>query len=274
METQFGWDVIEHPVFLGNGEKAKGYKALTRSDNSEILNVCKDSYTPTSNERLMEFVDNVSRTTGYSIQSVDEFTGGRKVLAFLKAEDSNLVGYGFQNYMVVGNAHDATNAFFVGATNIMMRCSNQFTLLSRKALRAIHNNANEARVQDIESSIGGYAELVQNLNSNYEYLMNNKIDERRKFNFIWNMFDIQPKDMDIKALLTETPVRTLNRIEELTDCVNVEIQDIGNNEFALFNGVTRWTTHHREKTAKTFGNVFGSNAILNNKAMNLLLKAN
>lgn len=268
--NQFSWEVKSSPIRLASGEPVPGYKAIQRDDNGLILNVCKDSYTPTTNERFSEFVYRLSQLTGYQVESFNEFREGRKVLAFLKADKLNINGWDYSNYLAVGNAHDGTNALFVAQTNVMIRCQNQFSTLSERGLKAFHTISNNAQIRQIENSIHEFYSLQQNFVENMKQLSGHKADQVRIEHFVKNMLDIEP-NVTIENASEFLSGRKLNMAGDLLDNIQIELSDIGSNDLALFNGVTRWTTHTRKQTNSTFGNLFGSNADYNRKALNFLL---
>jgi phage/plasmid-like protein (TIGR03299 family) len=270
VRNQFSWDVIEKPIFLGNGSQVPNHKAILRSDNNMVLNVCKESYTPTSNELFCDFVYKISQITGFQVQNFNEFQEGKKILAFLKTPETQINGFRSQNFMAVGNAHDSTNAFFVANTSVMIRCQNQFTKLEGRGMKAFHTTSNSNQIRQIENSIHLYDNQQRALTANFEKLSQQKVDETRLENFIRHMFEI---DNTIKSNEIEEKVSTrkINQIGQLIEAIELETRDLGNSDFALFHGVTRWTTHTRTQKDKTFGNLFGTNAMLNERALNFLL---
>jgi phage/plasmid-like protein (TIGR03299 family) len=267
--NQYNWDVKEAPVFRPDGKLISGYKTIERSDNGHILNMCKDSYTPVTNEQFCEFVENLSKITGYQIENFSEFQQGAKVLAFIKAPEFSINGHSFDNYLAVGNSHDSSKAFFVANTNTMIRCQNQFSL-AVNGLKAFHTSNNQAQIKQIERSFNLWSTQQKVLQNNYDLLSNNNVSEQRAEKFIKHIFDL-PEELSFEDAEKELSSRKMNQIGELVNCIEIESKDLGNTDFALFNGVTRWTTHVRKQKDKTFGNLFGTNATLNNKALEFVL---
>lgn len=112
---QSSWDVVEKPIY-SNNQVLSGYKAIFRSDTNHLLNVCKDSYTPTTNERFMEVVQKMNDITGFPVKCFDEFDGGKKVLAFLQCtEPIQVGGHSFEDYLMIGNSHDSSTGRFAAA---------------------------------------------------------------------------------------------------------------------------------------------------------------
>jgi len=269
VNNQFNWEVLEKPVFRPDGKIIPGYKTIERSDNGLILNMCKDSYTPTTNEDFCNFVDRLSQTTGYQIDSFSEYQNGAKVLAFLKAPETKINGWDFDNYFVVGNSHDSSKAFFVANTSKMIRCQNQFSLASN-GLKAFHTSNNSKQLQYIERSISVLSAQQKMLNSNFERLNNSPTSEKRAENFVRHILEL-PAELSWSEMAEKLSSRKINQIIDLTECIEIEGNDLGETDFALFNGVTRWTTHNRKQKDKTFGNLFGANAVFNQRALDFVL---
>ena len=270
VKNEFSWDVMEKSIYLANGVKVPNHKALIRSDNHQVLNVCKDSYTPTTNEQFCEFVYKLSSLTGYAVQNFNEFQEGKKVLAFLKAPETKINGFETENFLAVGNAHDSSKAFFVANTTRMIRCQNQFSYLNEKGMKAFHTTSNADQIRQIESSIHLYEGQQKALTANFERLAKKQVDGQRFEDFLRFIFDID-NSINLENAEEKISTRKINQMAELVEAIDIEAKDLGNTDFALFHGVTRWTTHTRNQKDKTFGNLFGTNAILNEKALNFLL---
>lgn len=261
--NQFNFEVIERPIYLNSGRQITGFKALVRSDNENILNVCNESYSVISNAQFCELVFKLSEITGFEVNSFSEFQDGRKVLAFLKAPETALNGWQFSNYLAIGNSHDSTKALFVALTQIMIRCQNQFTALSKGALKAYHTSGKDWKIDNIKRSIALYNEQQNVISANYSQMLETNRTETDVQNFMSHLFDVDLKT----AKDDEISTRKKNQMIDFIGCLRREVKDVGLNDFGLFCAVTRYTTHVRNQKDKTFGNVFGSNADFNNKAL-------
>lgn len=266
----FSWEVVEKPIFLGNGIPVPNHKVLQRSDNGMVLNVCKESYTPTRNELFASFVYKLQQITGYNIKSFDEFQDGKKVLAFLEAPETYINGFKMENFIAVGNAHDSSKAFFVANTNHMIRCQNQFSYLNNRGMKAFHTTSNADQIRQIENSIHLYDQNQESLMAGFKAMNERGADGDRTENFVRHMFDLD-NDVTFKNAEEKLSGRKLNQISDMLEAIEIEASDLGPTDYALFNGVTRWTTHTRTQKNKTFGNLFGANAQLNEKALTFLL---
>jgi len=257
----FGWEIVSTPIFAPNGEPIPGHKAIFRNDNGQVLQVCKESYTPTTNGRFTETIENFSNVTGYQIAALKEFEGGKKILTWLKGEVQNLAGLPAQNYLLIGNSHDSSSAFFVGQTSNIIRCANQFTERNQ-SLRAYHTTNNAVNIQAIERTIHHLHEQNGLLRSKMEKLDLRKFSGNERKQFIRSLLDIDNTE--------ELSAQKQNKVLALDEAITRETADVGNNFLGLFMAVTFYTTHLLREKEKVFGNVFGNSYETNQKAMKIL----
>lgn len=266
------WEVVEQPIYT-NTSIVQGYKALIRSDNGEILNICKESYTPTKNEQFLEVVSKFEQITGFPVQMVSDISGGKKILAFLKCTDVlSIEGYRFEDYLMIGNSHDGSTGFFVGNSNIMVRCENRFSQKYRQ-FQVYHTKNNHVRVDKVADSFDSYIKNRQRFYDKYAEYVDFEVVEEHKEQLVNLITEVTPEEINGEK---EISTRKQNIRLDVWDSVNRECNELGNNLFGLFNGVTHYTTHKRKQKEKVFGNPLGTVADINEKAFkfcnDLLLK--
>jgi hypothetical protein len=260
--NSLSWEVLESPIY-SNSQKLDGYKALVRSDNGEVLHVCKETYTPTRNEQFMEVVDKFSEITGFPIRMVSDIAGGKKILAFLECTDTLSVGgYKFEDYLMVGNSHDGSTGFFVGNSNIMVRCENRFSQKYRQ-FQVYHTKNNSMGVDNVANSFDSYINNRKRFYDKYAEYIDFEIVEEQKDQLINLIAEVTPEEIRGEK---EISTRKQNIRLDIWDSVNRECNALGDNVFGLFNGVTHYTTHKRKQKEKVFGNPLGAVADINQKA--------
>jgi len=257
----FDWEITEKNIIIpGIGETAD-WKAVVKGDTGTILNICRSSYTPTSNARFSESLEKLSEFTGFSVDQVATLQQGRKVVAWLKApEHLKAAGCNFKMFLMLGNSHDSSSAFFIGQTSTMVRCTNQFTQRNQQ-LRAYHTRTNEEQIFNIEESFRNFNEMGYNLKrmvERYDQVKVTPADRRELIRHILNVKETNTEDISS---------RKQNQILALDSAINRETLELGNTALGLFNGVTYWTTHNRPSKEKVFGNAFNSDYDFNLKAM-------
>lgn len=265
MIQSLSWEVTERPLF-SNYKQLDGYKALTRSDNGELLQVAKSSYTPVTNERFLHVVHRLSEITGFPIELLDEVAGGKKVLAFLKCTDPVTVnGYKFKDWLMVGNSHDGSTGFFIGNSNMMIRCENRFTKQFQN-LKVLHTRNNDLRIDSLTTSFDEYITQRQRFYNRFAEYVDFEIVESDKSKIVNSLVEVTPLEIDQPETLS---TRKQNIITDIHRSIETETKELGNNLFGLFNGITHYTSHIRRQKSLVFCNAFGTSADFNNRAFTL-----
>jgi hypothetical protein len=195
-----------------------------------------------------------------------EFEGGKKVLAFLKNNEKvKICDFDFDDYMVIGNSHDGSSAFFIGSTTTMIRCQNQFTHANRN-MKAYHKLNNEVRIKEIVNYFELYQESKIQVSQKMEQMQKVKINNKILSGMIANVLNINlGRDNSLGDIEDVISTRKKNLIYEIELSISKETSELGENMFGLFNGITHWTTHVR-KGEKVFGNCLGTNSQINKRA--------
>ena len=261
VENKFGWEIKETPIFSKEGQKIQGYKAIYNSETEDLLNICKTSYTPTSNYKFCEMVDFLAKYAESSKIDYATFDGGKKVLAFIQTTPKDVAGFKYNRYLLVGNSHDSSSAFFVGTTSVMIRCANQFTQRNQQ-MKAWHTTNMEGQLLRIKSIFKSYHDHSNFLSQQLENFSMKKINTEQKNEFIRYCLGV-PDGVKISDLST----RKQNQVYAFNDAVLRETGELGKTAFGLFEGATYFTTHIQKSKQAVFGNVFGAPADINARAM-------
>ena len=260
MET-LEWDIIEKPIYANN-KQIVGYKGIFRSDNDKLLNVAKASYTPTRNEKFIEVTEKLHEITGFPIQNYYDVEDGRKILAFLECtEPIQVCGYEFKDYLMIGNSFDGSTGFFIGNSNMMVRCSNRFSKNFRQ-LQVNHTKNNNLRIDGLVQYFDMFMNQRKQLFENMERFSAVKIDDAIKKALVERLTRMSEEE----KLGTDISTRKSNIISSINYSIDRECADLGNNAFGLFNGITHYTTHIKNSKTNAFGNPFGSLNELNQTA--------
>ena len=178
-EKVINWDITESKIFANN-RQIPNHKAIFRSDNGGLLNVTKNSYTPTTNARFVEVVNRMSEITGFLIRCFDEFEGGKKVLAFLECnEPIKVLDYDFQDFMLIGNSHGSSTGFFIGNSSKMIRCSNRFSKVFRQ-LQVHHTRNHDTKIEQLLGYFQTFMQERKKLFTQMEQFAKVEIDDSIK----------------------------------------------------------------------------------------------
>ena len=269
LHQTLNWDVEVHPLLLNNRKMSNRF-ALTRSDNGKILGIRSERYYPVYNRDLETFRTRLEEHSGFMFKGYQEFQQGKKILGFYENPSRNLqiCGQKVKDYLIIGNSHDTSSKLFVGTSNYMIRCENQFSEKIR-AFERRHDRPFDLNEIDLDLILDQY-----------------EIGRRTVYRKMEQLERI-PADMEtIQRLAThllgtleytdrlEMPVlRSNKRVLLLLKCIEQEIRDLGPTRWAIFNGVTRYTSNHL-KGNPGFGVTNGIGEQMNREAMRLLMMSN
>ncbi len=253
MKKLIEWEVVKGDIYDYQLQSLKEYQGLYRNDNDNLLNIVSTRYNPIYNSKLEEVVLKLSEDTGFPVESIVEFKGGKRIIANLKASDNIIVdGYEYKDYLVVGNSHDGFSSFFVGHSSKMVRCSNQFYKLDQK-YKVRHKGDVIGKIDSISGIFDTYKKLSDETYKSISLFSQVEIDNHLKDSLIKRLVKLDDEE--------RISTRKQNIITDLYTCINKETSELGNNLLGLFNGVTYYTTH-----VKNNNSLFGISAKYNETA--------
>jgi hypothetical protein len=287
----FNWDIVQAPIYDQHGNVINGYKEVSRkgieSDEDDgTIAVMKKSYNPITTEKFTNIVEGIASSIGADIAGYTDWSNGsamgksRQVItAQIKLSEAlSIAGSKIEGYLTIGTGFDGQRSFYVGHTNEYLRCSNQFgSIITEMTARLTKNVL--LKVDDIVKNIEIYTEYEKNLYETFKRFQDVKIDERLIQECIGRVAGLTDEEraMPMKQRFEEVTSQKLNKMDEIAASVRGEIADLGDNAWALFNGITHYTTHvMSSRTNESFGNVFGAKNTANQKAYKFcseLLKA-
>jgi len=264
LKMEIDWDVNREELTI-RGEKSNHY-ALMRSDNGKILSVCSKLYEPFYNRDLKKLVERIENLSSFRCIGFEQFQRGKRILAFLK--DSNpapLVDSMSDHYLIIGNSHDQSSKIFLGLTNVMHRCENQF---SRELfdLRIKHTQRLDLTDQAIYLMIENYKKGKQKqiqLSRELSLLYMGRDDVNEFLEFMFP--DLSRTKVDNEHV-SEALQRSRKRRREMMDSIQLEMEDLGKNAWGMFNGVTFYTSNRMRRGNAGFGNTNGTAQQLNARA--------
>lgn len=256
--TDLLWDVKATDIIV-NGIVAPDNYALVRTDNSKILEIHKESYNPFYNIEFRSLMDELQKITGFENLTYSEFKGGNVVLGYLEnnsKENIQVNGFDVNKYLVLGNSHDGSKGIFLGTSEIMLRCMNQFgAILKSNVVR--HTKNNFSRIEDLKRAYETYFKETEKTIEIYAKMQKINIDQSLIDMVTKRLFDIDNTEEKIST-------RKENQIIDFQASIASETKDLGNNMFGLFHAVTHYTTH-KLKGENVVGNLFGTANKMNEK---------
>jgi len=262
LKKALNWEVLEKPSYYQN--QAGIYvqnktKTLVRSDNAHEIAVVNNTFGVMRNELLTSGVERLRNVSNFEVAGYDDgFHGGAKVLAYLKNPDNSLEinGSKIKSYMVLGTANDGSKSTFLGTTDIVLSCMNQFSqILQLNVIK--HTQSHDDR---FDTMIHEYQQYIVTRNSMIEKLerfSDLRLNRSAQIGLVENLLRFEGEE------LKKVSTRKQNTFEKVLAAVETETNIHGNNGWGVFNGITRYTTHELEPKHTVFGNYFGSQNALN-----------
>ena len=268
-DTDLSWDINEQGIYTpinGVMSQVVGKKALVRNDNNEVLSVRNESYHAMTNEAFLKTADKLKEMSGFELAGFTEYKGGRKVIGYLKntAEGEIKIGeHVIEDYLILGNSHDGSTSFFTGTVTELLRCSNEFGRINTTN-RVRHSKSFEENLQEVMTYIKGHFRSRELMYTAFNRFGNKIVSAE--------LFD-KALDFVLDVDLTqEISSRKQNQKDILASAIRGESNDLGDNLWGLFNGVTKYTTHDIKSKNKVFGNVLGNVNSINQRAYKFCLE--
>ena len=271
LKLQLKWEVNENPSHYQNKYgmwTENDTKTLTRSDNDRKLVVVNNTFGVMKNQQLVEGVERLRAVSGFNVKGYDDsFHGGRKVLAYLENPNNNLVinGSPIKSYLVLGSANDGSKSTFIGTTDIVLSCMNQFSQITQ--LNVIkHTLKHDAKFNTMIKEFQNYLINRKHMVEKLERFADLDINRDAQIKLIENLLKFEGLE------LKEVSTKKRNIFERVLENVELETDIHGRNGWGVFNGITRYTTHELEPKNEVFGNYFGTQNTLNQKIFTSLDK--
>jgi hypothetical protein len=268
------WDIETRPVSFQKGGQIisdENYKLITRNDTDSVLSVMSKNYVPMTNEDFMESTQRMVEVSGMPLVGFQEFMGGKVVFGVLKNNQENFkVGqkYPIEDYLILGSSFNGEKPFFVGTSTILLRCMNAFSRIN--ILETVRHTKNgPQRRETLFQYVETYMKQRTELYSKFDLMLEQEVKNIERDLFVKQVLGIPILPEDGK----DFHKRTQTRIEGLTNAIEGEMKDLGNNVFGLFQGVTKYTTHDlKTRNGGPFGNIMGTANEINQRAIQLCSK--
>jgi hypothetical protein len=262
-QSNLNWTVKREKVTTESGIELPGFIALVREDNNEPLSIRKEGYYPYQNQELIELLDKVSGQTGLELRGGGSFGGGKKVYIQLKSNDLKLGTDRVEGYLTGINSFDGSTSLAFGPSNITISCQNKFFASFRELESKVRHTKNmSVRVDEICRRLESVLIEEKKVFDNIVRLSETKFDDVIKESITRHLFNID-KNVDLNKIDDLSGV-TRNKLSRFYVDLDGELKDKGgDNMWALFSGVTKFTTHsltkdtQRNTENKMFG-AFGS----------------
>jgi len=267
LQQSLDWDVQVKEIKIP-GTNRRNRFALTKTGTGELIGIRSNRYYPVYNKDMEMIKERILETNGFTFKGYQQFSNGKRLLAFFenKRKDLQLGGQDVKDYLIIGNSHDTTSKLFIGTSNYMFRCENQFS----EKIRSIewkHNRPFDIEQIQIEEVIQFYEIGRRELYRKMERLKEVEADMELIHRLARQLMGTNEKS---EVLMDVPQLKNNKQTIQFLNCIEQEVLELGPTLWGVFNGVTRYTSNYL-KGNPGFGVVNGKGEQMNRELMEFCL---
>ena len=200
--ANLGWDVLQEPVYLKNGNEVPDYFANIRNDTNGVLGMVKGKYRIVQNTEAFAFVDNIIQNTKgieCKYETAGSLFNGKRVFMLVRLPDVDLVGDAVENYLFLSNSHDGMSNLLAGITQTRIVCSNTLQLAMSNATRVWklrHTESIKNKQSEAERALGLALNYNERIKEDAERMATQKINEEKFFKEFFKKLDLSEKSRE------------------------------------------------------------------------------
>jgi len=271
--------LIEHMEGATERMIPTDYFGLYNTKNTKVINAVKDSYHVSQNFDILNMVfQGISKFTDkVEVSKAGSINEGRRVFIQLRIKGKAKVGNDtLEQYITIIDSNDGSTSLSVGIGDEVARCTNQFWKFYKVGQSRFRHTAS------IEQRIAELPELIEIALDNafqqlevYNRFKNTVVDRELVHTFVNKVYGIDRVCSSIEERANQK-TKGLNIMNEIYNDIDTEINQVGTNLWALFGGITRFTTHHQTAPKRDNGRfesqTSGQAYKLNQKAFDFCLE--
>ena len=255
------WNVIQEPIFTGENEPIRGYKANIRDSDRRILGVVTDRYKVIQNHEAFAFTDELLGQ-GVRYETAGSLQDGKKVWLLAHMPHEYIIsGERISPYLLFSNTHDGSGAIKVALTPIRVVCNNTLNLALSTAKRSwsmVHTGDIRSKMQEARDTLFMAERYMDELGKEFEALRLKKLSDQKVMEYIEILLPVEDGS---------TPQQIKN-IERLREDMKIryfdapDLQDTGKNAYRFINAVSDFATHAKplRRTSNYKENLFARTA--------------
>ena len=255
------WNVVQEPIFTGENEPIRGYKANIRDSDRRVLGVVTDRYKVIQNQEAFAFTDELLGQ-GVRYETAGSLQDGKKVWMLAHMPHEYIIsGERISPYLLFSNTHDGSGAIKVALTPIRVVCNNTLNLALSTAKRSwsmVHTGDIRSKMQEARDTLFMAERYMDELGKEFEALRLKKLPDQKVMEYIEVLLPVEDGS---------TPQQIKN-IERLREDMKIryfdapDLQDTGKNAYRFINAVSDFATHAKplRRTANYKENLFARTA--------------
>lgn len=255
------WNVIQEPIFTGENEPIRGYKANIRDSDRRILGVVTDRYKVIQNHEAFAFTDELLGQ-GVRYETAGSLQDGKKVWLLAHMPHEYIIsGERISPYLLFSNTHDGSGAIKVALTPIRVVCNNTLNLALSTAKRSwsmVHTGDIRSKMQEARDTLFMAERYMDELGKEFEALRLKKLSDQKVMEYIEVLLPVEDGS-------TPQQIRNIERLREdmkIRYFDAPDLQDTGKNAYRFINAVSDFATHAKplRRTVNYKENLFARTA--------------
>ena len=244
-ENGLDFTISKRELFDANGN-GSGYFGLYNDKLNKCINSVKEGYTISQNEEVVDLVLRGIEPFGsaLSVSKAGSMNEGRKVYMQLGIEGHSKVANDIiKRYVTIIDSNDGSTSLSIGIGDLTMSCQNQFFKFYKQGQAKFRHSASlEHRIKEIpfliETALASSLRQIEVYNQLADHSITRELaDQMVKYLLGFDKVYTSVADLSDKS------TRSINKMDELYNCIEGEINDKGLNLWGLHSGVTKFTTH-------------------------------
>ena len=255
------WNVVQEPIFTGENEPIRGYKANIRDSDRRVLGVVTDRYKVIQNQEAFAFTDELLGQ-GVRYETAGSLQDGKKVWLLAHMPHEYIIsGERISPYLLFSNTHDGSGAIKVALTPIRVVCNNTLNLALSTAKRSwsmVHTGDIRSKMQEARDTLFMAERYMDELGKEFEALRLKKLPDQKVMEYIEVLLPVEDG-------LTPQQIKNIERLREdmkIRYFDAPDLQDTGKNAYRFINAVSDFATHAKplRRTANYKENLFARTA--------------
>ena len=232
------------------------YYGLFNSTTGECINTAKDGYTVSQNGEVLEMALTGIQKFGdkLSVSKAGSINGGRRVFIQLAIDGVQKLGDDtMTQYITIIDSNDGSTGLSVGVGTEQAHCFNQFFRFYKEGnSRFRHTATITQKIQEIpmliETALDAHLKQIRTFKRFLSTPLTKHLADKMVKEVLG--YDRVVTSIADQAKMTK---RSTEMMDLMYQDIKTEQEYYGNNVMAIFQGVTRYTTHHQKPPKRTNG---------------------
>ena len=251
------WNVVKKPLVTEDGWSTDSY-GIFREDTGKYLATVGNRYTPTQNKDLLELLYKAAEHANIAISRGGTISKGKRVFYQLGLGEDKIGNSAIKRWLTALNSHDGQTPLGFGTTNVVVVCRNTFFKALGDVSKVRHTPNSYDRISIIVQTMSDAILAENQLIVKFKEMSDTYVPATLDDDFLRDILGVNEN------------TRSENRVNILRAAIAQDVKIHGNSQWALFNGVTRFTTHMDNVKDRARSVMEGSGFKINNRGLELI----